>query len=481
LLLIAVLAFAVTLLALLPQAWGDDSWLALVTGRGIWNHGIPYHESLTVMALGHRWPDQQWLSQLASYGLYRVGGLGLLGLVNVALMVSAVGAGVIVARRRGARAWVVMTVLALCLMQIVPAREVRTQAFAMPLIVATIALLSGDSRRHTKRVYLCLPILVLWANLHGTAALGAGMVMLYGVVLAWERWRHPGPTGLRERWAAPILLTAGPLVCILLTPYGLGMFPYYESTLSNGTFKQLVTEWQPITSQMAIAIPFFLLAGLVIWSFGRRPESTTVWEKLVLVVLAAGSIMVIRNGLIFGFAALLIAPASLDAALPRRRADQPAPVRDRLNLLLCGAAASLLVIIAGATLIRPAGDFEYRQVSKGLLSVVRTETQRYPGMRIFADVQYADWLLWVDPSLRGRIAYDARFELLSAAQMEEIVRALSAIGPDWKRAAAGYRLVILRRGASPDAIRGLVGEPGRRVLYDRGGQVVLLRSPRSAG
>ena len=41
---------------------------------------------------------------------------------------------------------------------------------------------------------------------------------------------------------------------------------------------------------------------------------------------------------------------------------------------------------------------------------VRAET-RDPGTRVWATDGTADWLLWRIPDLRGRIAFDVRFEL----------------------------------------------------------------------
>ena len=131
LLSIAVLALGIILLGFLTASFDVDSWLALVAGRDIWNNGLPHHETLTLVSHGMQWVDQQWLSQLASYGLYRLGGLGLLGVVNVALITIGVGWAVVAARRRGARPWIVMVVLLLALWQIIPFREVRTQAFCL--------------------------------------------------------------------------------------------------------------------------------------------------------------------------------------------------------------------------------------------------------------------------------------------------------------------------------------------------------------
>jgi len=88
LLAVVMMALAAALLADLAGEFDVDSWLALVAGRDVWHNGLPHHETLTVIAHGAVWIDQQWLSQLASYGLYLLGGLGLLGVCIVALFAS---------------------------------------------------------------------------------------------------------------------------------------------------------------------------------------------------------------------------------------------------------------------------------------------------------------------------------------------------------------------------------------------------------
>src|SRR6266496_4227682 len=63
---------------LLPAQVLSDTWLALTSGREIVHHGLPAHDALTVWGHGRDWIDQQWLAQLALYGIYAVGGLKLL-------------------------------------------------------------------------------------------------------------------------------------------------------------------------------------------------------------------------------------------------------------------------------------------------------------------------------------------------------------------------------------------------------------------
>src|SRR5437588_13047734 len=64
LLVAAVTALATIFLVQVQHAFGVDSWLALAAGRGVWQSGIPRHETLTVISHGAAWVDQQWLSQL---------------------------------------------------------------------------------------------------------------------------------------------------------------------------------------------------------------------------------------------------------------------------------------------------------------------------------------------------------------------------------------------------------------------------------
>ncbi len=450
---------------------------ALAAGREIWQSGLPHHETFTVLAHGVSWVDQQWLSQLATYGLYRLGGLGLVGLTNVGLIIVGVGGAVVSARRLGARPFTVMMLLPLCVWMVVPAREVRTQEFILPLFVATVYLLARDSRSPSRRVYWCLPILVLWGNLHGTASLGAALVSLRGLTLAWEQ-----RTAIEHSWrraCKALTLTLGGPLCLLLTPYGLQMVSYYHDTIFNSALRHSVTEWQPVTSSFLVAGPFFLLAGIMLWSFGRHVTQTTLWERLALIAIAAVSISVIRNVAFFGLCALALLPISLERS-QAARAQALSPSRPRVNAALSVVALIALAIAMLATLGRPAAWFESSYQRLRVLNSVQAATRADPTLKVFADLRFADWLLWRDPRLAGRLAEDARFELLSGSQIDRMQRTFEATGPAWKQGARGYRLVVLDSKADPDAVTGFLAEPGHRVLYDDGERIVILRPAGSA-
>ena len=470
---VVVLVFAAALLINLPGEFSVDSWLELVAGRAVWQTGIPHHETLTVIAQGAQWVDQQWLSQLASYAIFLLGGLGLLGIVNVGLFAGAAAGSILASRRLGAPFRSVLIALPLCILMIAPAREVRTQEFAMPLFVALVYLLARDSRNPSRRVYWCLPILVLWANLHGTVTLGAMLVALRGLTVAWER--RGALVHSLAAWRRPAVLILGAPLAILLTPYGLGIVSYYRATLLGSTLRHAVSEWQPITTVPVVAAGLFIVAGVAIWSFGRDRTRTTSWERIALLVLAAGSISVMRNVLFFGLFALIVLPLSLPL-----RADgasvRTGGRRGAVNATIAGIAVLALLLTTVATLLRPAAGIEFSYQRAGVLRAVQSATRSDPSLRVMSDDRFSDWLLWRDPALGGRIANDVRFELLTGPQINRIVNALTVTGTTWKQGARGYRLLVLDRQYDPAAVRAFRAEPGSRVLYNDGERVVILRS-----
>jgi hypothetical protein len=478
---VVVGVFAVRLLVGIPRDYSVDSWLALVDGRLVWQSGIPHHDFMNALNHGGSWTDEQWLSQVASYAIYRVGGLGLLGVVDVALIIGSIGAVLVAVRRRGAGFVWTLAAIPMCVVLISPSREIRTQEFAMPLFAAVVCLLSGDSRSPSRRVWWCLPILVLWANLHGSATQGATLVVLYAATLLWRgrrELRHDPRT-----WQRPLALAVGAVAAILITPYGLSIVGYYHATMVNTTLRQFVSEWQPVTSRGSSTVALCLLMGLALWSFGRNPSQTTLWEKLALGLLAAGTIEVVRNALFLGLFGLLVLPASLDPGAPAApRADDPtaARVRMRINGTLAGLAAVGVLAATVSAIALPATTILNTAQSPRLVATVEHAVAADPSLKMIVDDRYSDYLLWKDPRLAGHIANDVRFELLSAAQLNRVEDVFGAIGPGYVRDARGYRLLVLDRDVDSGGAEAFAAEPGSRVLFGDASSIVILRSAAQA-
>ena len=305
-LVVILLVLEAGLLVLVPNDVNVDTWLALVAGRHVWQSGIPHLVTLTAIPHGRPWVDQQWLAQLASYAVYRVGGLGLLGVDRGHRVRRQPRRRGVAARRLGATTLSVLLILPLAVLLTYPGLEIRTQDFALALFVAVAYLLAVDARRPSRRVFWCLPLLVLWANLHGSATLGALLVGLHAVTLAWARRRELA--GSVRAWRRPVALLAGAGVSLMITPYGTGIVGYYRSTMVGSSLRHVITEWGPVTSMPVVDGALAAVVVIALWALWRHRARSTPWERLALLVLAAGSADVVRNAVFLGLFALIVVP-----------------------------------------------------------------------------------------------------------------------------------------------------------------------------
>jgi hypothetical protein len=446
---------AIALAVLSPGLFVADSWMTLVAGREIVEHGLPHHETLTVIAAGREWIDQQWLAQLIWYGIERLGGLPAVAIVDVLLVVAAVASAMAAARQLGASARATFFVSAVCLFTAPWTWQIRAQALALPLFVWTLWLAADHVRRPSRRVLWALPILLLWANVHGSVLLGAGVVALAAVWVA-----------VRERRPVGLLVAVAAVVCALVTPYGFDIFRYYHLLIIDPPFGDAIVEWQRSTPSGLTAVFFVVLvASSVLVAWQRR--RLTWFEIAVLILLAAQALDAVRGIGWFALAVAMFVPNAADGALGARSKVR---VRPPDRLLAFGFAIATVVTLA-VVATRPASWFE-RTWPDELLSAVRSTG---PDSRVYATDRHADWLLWRLPELRGRIAYDVRFEVLSKRQFREIAYFDNEYGKDWKRAADGFNVVVVDETDEPSHTSKLLAEHRATAAY-RDNSVTVIRN-----
>ena len=185
---LAVTAFA----ALLSVEAADGPWLAelgrAIADRGGIPDGIPYATAVT-----DGWPNVPVLGELIFALLSSFGSRG----VQVAQVAAVAGTLALLARdarRSGARE----RALAIALLLLVPACfgplvAIRGQLFSLPLFAACALLLRSEARAPSNRIWLLVPLLALWGNLHGAVLTGAAVA---GAYLVFERGRE---AAARER------------------------------------------------------------------------------------------------------------------------------------------------------------------------------------------------------------------------------------------------------------------------------------------
>jgi hypothetical protein len=460
-LVLVLSAFAIALLSRLWQGLAADGWMALLSGREVVQHGLPSHDTLTVWAHGREWTDQQWLAQVALYGLDRLGGLRLAMLAHAFLAIGGLTGAAVLARRLGASArsitWICIPVL---VVYYPGASVMRPQSFTYVLFVGVLSLLLRDERLSSRRVYLALPVLVLWANLHGSVVLGAALVSLYGA-LGILRGLTKSPRSLHRRYA---ILALTPWICVLASPYATSLPAYYEKVVVGGGFGSYVTEWAPTTLTLATA-PLYLLIVVGGWLAGRVRERVSAFELATFVVVAALALHAVRNMVWLGLVALVVLPKLLDAV----RTETADPLK--LNRMLATVALAGALVTTAGVAVENNGWFLENYPPKTADSAAAAAGR---DGKVFANEEFADWLVWSHPELGGRIAFDSRFELLSSSQLRSIAAFRNRIG-SWRSTLEGYGVIVLDSEDEAEVKTALVRTQGARVVAARA-RVVVLRA-----
>src|SRR5262249_7315934 len=143
------------------------------------------------------------------------------------------------ALRHGASARSTAIVTLLTMVVALDQAAYRAQTLAVLLFALVLLVLLDDEARPSRRVYLSFPLLALWANVHGSVVLGAALVSLFGLTLAFKELRAD-----RRVSEKAVALAGVPWLCTIASPYGLELPGYYLRLLHNPTLSHFVSEWQ---------------------------------------------------------------------------------------------------------------------------------------------------------------------------------------------------------------------------------------------
>jgi hypothetical protein len=433
--LIGTASFFLAFLCFMPH-WllMSDSWLTLVGGRELVAHGIPHHDQLAVVSHGHTWVDQQWLSQLAYWGIYSGTGLRGAVLATILVQVLALGLAFALARRRGASATSIAPFALISFLYLVS--FMRAEVFSTALFVVVLGLLAAESRQPSRRVWLVFPLLVLWANVHGAVVIGVLLVSMLGgcevAALIGKRSQS------RRDWLRAVTLTVIPVLTPIVTPWGERTVSYYRSTIGNPVLRKSASEWMPPELMSLKGFALFPLAAVAIILATKRRRDLSSFELGALVLTLIAAFAAIRSAPWFAYACIVLLPPLLERTRKHRDREEPTwlGVGFAAGLLVCASVAFATVALAPTSKLTSNWPAD---AEAAVTHVLRVDS----GARVLAGPEQGDWLLFRSPEARGRLAFDGRWEILSQSQMRAVVDYLDQRGDGWERLARGYRLVVL--------------------------------------
>jgi hypothetical protein len=235
----------------------DTQWQITVGQWILDNHTVPETDVYSFTMRGQPWISTQWLAQVVYAKVYAwFGWSGPVVLAAAASAATFVLLTRFLSRQLSEIATLVFVTTALALTA--PHILARPHVLALPIMVAWIGALIGAADRHGAPSFRLLPLMVLWANLHGGFVFG--LVMIAPIALdAVLNAPAASRRSLVLRWAA---FAVAALVASCCTPYGWNALLASQKILALGSALPLITEWRPADFGTIRPFEICLLAGI---------------------------------------------------------------------------------------------------------------------------------------------------------------------------------------------------------------------------
>jgi hypothetical protein len=353
----ALILFAIVIADAL-QHTGADLWGHVLWGRELLAHGsLPRGNPYSYSAPGFLWLHHEWLSEVLMGSMFdKFGPLGL-KLLKFTCAACTIWFIVLAESETAASAFVQAAILLVVAMILAPVMQFRPQLFDFVALAAIIALLTRHNWRGSAPLWIAIPIVAVWSNLHGGFFLGLVAIGVYGAttVLSDILAGH-GPRRGLGIIAIAAAAAASTLCTFLIPPARDTWYALVHSLLNPMTHSQ-VADWQPLIAALTsgdsgsvakkyfLVVLFFFAAAVV--SVVRKPKGGDAPLVAVAAVMLAAAFAGVRN---IPIAAIAIAPVFANhlRILARPRGFPTAPAASARAMPRAGRLAIEILIAAAA-------------------------------------------------------------------------------------------------------------------------------------
>jgi hypothetical protein len=396
-----------------------DLFWHLATGRETLAHGIVRTDLFSWTVRGAAVSTDQWLGQIALYGAYSAlgwWGIGVLRIVEVVALVALVVMNASLGRAIRPLAAVLAALPAFVLTRALWVD--RPELLGLVCFAALLPLLRLGRAGDMRALAACAALVAVWANVHGSFALGAVLVILACVEGALRD--RPG----RRAYVITALATT---VATLLTPAGIGTWTapgfHFLSPPRD------IQEWALIDTSTPLGIAYVATLALVVLCALRGPR-LDARELVILLPVAFLSLTAARQAPLLAIAAAPLFARAADAAI-RARVTETLSTRGTPSL---GHAGSLFAALAAVLLIAPLGMAPRQPDERSYPVAALTSLPNGDGT--LARYEWGGWLIWRAPATP--VFVDGRLTPYSGGVLDDYRRIVSA--------APGWEEIVARRG-----------------------------------
>lgn len=325
-----------------------DNWWHVKVGMDMLSSlTFPTVDTYSYTFAGSPWIAKEWLGQILFALAYEANGWSGVTLLTIAMVMLTVFllGWYLSASLKPTVAFSLTFVLSVLIGPMLTARPV---IFTLPIIIIWTAELFRAARKEQAPPLWLLPLICLWANLHGTFTFGFIIAAFAGLdLLARTRLSKPRLLGI---WTIFGILC--PLVT-LLNPYGIKAILATFTVAYGNEAVAYIDEWRPFNPSNSYLMEGFLLAALL----GLLVSKLQIgWAKALFLLFNLHLFLTHQR---FCYLFVLLVPLVLAAEIgdqfswpsARRWAKEP---RDRLEQFLAGhfhsayAAIGFLLVFTAA-------------------------------------------------------------------------------------------------------------------------------------
>lgn len=455
-----------------PYGWkglltdADAGW-HIRTGEWILDHhAIPRTDLYSFSKPGAPWYAWEWLADVIDGALFRAGGLKAVVLTAGIMIV--LFATILLRRMvwRGAHLFVALVVALLGVGSSSIHYLARPHVFTMLLLSIAMWMIEADLRKPTQRIWLLVPMTILWTNLHG------GFFALFAVL---------GIAAVGSLSIRYGLLTAACAAASIVNPYGIHLHQHAIEYLRSDWIKSVVQEFQSPSFRNENMMQFeaLLIAGLIAVGFLIRRRR--IVEALWILFFAQQALSSQRHVPIFVIVAAPIIAEEVSNWwrdwTSRAGKNSPIGIINQMSAdFLPGfrrttfwpALAVLALALIGKPIAWPT-DFPEEMFPTGL---IHTHEAEIFAARTLTTDQWADYLIYLNPGYK--VFVDGRSDFYGPEIGNEFLHVTSG-QPEWQDVMRkyGFSLVLLPRETA--LVQLLKTQPDWRVADEDGKHILLAR------
>jgi hypothetical protein len=384
-----------------------DLWCHLNFGRWMaLHHALPTTDPIAAAPSTLPVLQSAWLSQVIGYEMQTRFGNEALAFGHALLVTLAAGVLMLAVYRRDAPAiWVWSAGAAMFLLDLPIVGTVRPQLFGQ--LGTALFLLACAQMPKSRLPLVWLPLVAaLWANLHGTIAMGVAMLGIYAASITWTVWSETegnwkklaGDGRLHTVWAALILV----LSAACLNPHGPWIFArtllFHESATLGA-----ISEWRALTPNSLTGVLMILSVGLTAVLAKYSPKKWEAHEIGMLLVFGLATLPAIRMlawwAIVWPWACIPHAAAAwrkyqtAKTGQPIEEGDEPTSMRTVMALGL--VFATLIIAPPTFSVIAGYGRGEAAiSVTDAPVYVADEVVRRNLAGNIASPMDWSDFLFW---------------------------------------------------------------------------------------